>query len=107
MKSETLFKIYGDIVLVESGEINLDEVDYIKSMIADECEVDFNEIEVVYIKGNDNISDFEVNSNGVLINYNDSLEINKIIFLGDTDDLLDIIINNGNINNKDELYRLN
>ncbi len=35
MKSETLFKIYGDIVLVESGEIDLDEVDYIKSMIAD------------------------------------------------------------------------
>lgn len=107
MKSETLFKIDGDIVLVEEGNIDLNEIDHIKHMISEECEVDFDDIEVIFIKGNDNISDFEVNSNGKLVNYIDNIEINKVTFCGEIDDFLDIFTKNNHKIDQNKVYLLN
>jgi hypothetical protein len=107
MKDEVLFKIQGDIVLIESGDIDLAEVDHIKHMISEECEVDFDDVEVVFIKGNDYISDFEVNSKGKLVNYIDNIEVNKVTFGGEIDDFLDIFTKKTSEIDQNNLYLLN
>ncbi len=90
MRSETLFKIGNDIVLIEEGNLDLEVVETIKFMISEECYVDFDEIEVEFIKGDANLSDFEVNSKGKLIDYNTGKEVKKVTFGGEIDDFLDI-----------------
>ena len=90
MRSETLFKIGNEIVLIEEGNLELEVVETIKFMISDDCEVDFDDIEVVFIKGDRNLSDFEVNFKGVLMNYYTEKEVEKVVFGGEIDDFLDI-----------------
>ena len=90
MRSETLFKIGNEIVLIEEGNLDLEVVETIKFMISEDCEVEFDDVEVEFIKGNENLSDFEVNSNGELIDYITEKEVEKVTFLGDFDEFLDI-----------------
>ena len=90
MRSETLFKIGNEIVLIEEGNLELEVVETIKFMISDDCEVDFDDIEVVFIKGDRNLSDFEVNFKGVLMNYYTEKEVEKVVFGDEIDDFLDI-----------------
>jgi len=90
MRSETLFKIGNEIVLIEEGNLDLEVVETIKFMISEDCEVEFDDVEVEFIKGNENLSDFEVNSKGELIDYITEKEVEKVTFLGDFDEFLDI-----------------
>jgi hypothetical protein len=90
MRSETLFKIGNEIVLIEEGNLDLEVVETIKFMISEDCYVDFDDVEVVFIKGDANLSDFEVNFNGKLIDYNTEKEVEKVTFEGDIDEFLDI-----------------
>lgn len=90
MRSETLFKIGGEIVLIEEGDLDLEVVETIKFMISEDCEVEFDEIEVVFIKGDINLSDFEVTKEGKLIDYFTEKEVVKVSFGGEIDDFLDI-----------------
>lgn len=90
MRSETLFKIGNEIVLIEEGNLDLEVVETIKFMISEDCEVEFDEIEVVFIKGDANLSDFEVDFKGKLIDFNTGKEVEKVTFGGDIDDFLDI-----------------
>ena len=91
MRSETLFKIGNEIVLIEEGNLELEVVETIKFMISEDCEVEFDDVEVVFIKGDSNLSDFEVNIYGKLIDYNTQKEVEKVTFGGDIDDFLDIL----------------
>ena len=91
MRSETLFKIGNEIVLIEEGNLDLEVVETIKFMISEDCEVEFDDVEVVFIKGDNNLSDFEVNMYGKLIDYNTQKEVEKVTFGGDIDDFLDIL----------------
>ena len=52
MRSEILFKIGNEIVLVEEGNLNLEVIETIKFMISDDYEIDFDDVEVVFVKGN-------------------------------------------------------
>ena len=90
MRSETLFKIGNEIVLIEEGDLDLEVVETIKFMISEDCEVEFDEIEVVFIKGDSNLSDFEVTKEGKLIDYFTEKEVVKVSFGGEIDDFLDI-----------------
>jgi hypothetical protein len=95
MRSETLFKIGNEIVLIEEGNLELEVVETIKFMISDDCEVDFDDIEVEFIKGDANLSDFEVNSNGKLIDYYTENEVEKVTFTGSFDTFLSFFDKNG------------
>lgn len=90
MRSETLFKVGNEIVLIEEGNLDLEVVETIRFMISDDYEIDFDEVEVVFIKGDSNLSDFEVNFSGKLVDYNTQKEVQKVTFGGDIDDFLDI-----------------
>ena len=90
MRSETLFKIGNEIVLIEEGDLDLEVIETIKFMISEDCEVEFDEIEVVFIKGDSNLSDFEVNKEGKLIHYFTEKEVKKVVFGGEINDFLDI-----------------
>jgi hypothetical protein len=90
MRSETLFKVGNEIVLIEEGNLELEVVETIKFMISDDYEIDFDEVEVVFIKGNADLSDFEVNFSGKLVDYDTQKEVQKVTFGGDIDDFLDI-----------------
>jgi hypothetical protein len=90
MRSEILFKIGNEIVLIEEGNLNLEVIETIKFMISDDYEIDFDDVEVVFVKGNAELSDFEVNFNGKLVDYNTQKEVQKVTFGGDIDDFLDI-----------------
>ena len=90
MRSETLFKVGNEIVLIEEGNLDLEVVETIRFMISDDYEIDFDEVEVVFIKGNGDLSDFEVNLSGKLVDYNTQKEVEKVTFGGDIDDFLDI-----------------
>jgi hypothetical protein len=90
MRSETLFKVGNEIVLIEEGNLELEVVETIRFMISDDYEIDFDEVEVVFIKGNADLSDFEVNFSGKLVDYDTQKEVQKVTFGGDIDDFLDI-----------------
>jgi hypothetical protein len=90
MRSETLFKVGNEIVLIEEGNLELEVVETIKFMISDDYEIDFDEVEVVFIKGNAELSDFEVNFSGKLVDFNTGQEVEKVTFGGEIDDFLDI-----------------
>ena len=90
MRSETLFKVGNEIVLIEEGNLDLEVVETIRFMISDDYEIDFDEVEVVFIKGDTNLSDFEVNFSGKLIDFNTGQEVEKVTFGGEIDDFLDI-----------------
>ena len=78
MRSETLFKVGNEIVLIEEGNLDLEVVETIRFMISDDYEIDFDEVEVVFIKGNGDLSDFEVNLSGKLVDYNTQKEVEKV-----------------------------
>jgi hypothetical protein len=90
MRSETLFKVGNEIVLIEEGNLELEVVETIRFMISDDYEIDFDEVEVVFIKGNADLSDFEVNFSGKLVDYDTQKEVQKVTFGGNIDDFLDI-----------------
>lgn len=90
MRNETIFKIFGEIILTEDGNLDLEVIETIKFMISEDCEVDFDDIEVVFVKGRENISDFEINKEGKLIHYYTEKEVNGVTFGGEIDDFLDI-----------------
>ena len=90
MRSETLFKVGNEIVLIEEGNLDLEVVETIRFMISDDYEIDFDEVEVVFIKGNGDLSDFEVNFSGKLVDYNTQKEVEKVTVGGDIDDFLDV-----------------
>ena len=107
MRSETLFKIGNEIVLIEEGNLDIEVLETIKFMLSEECEVDFNEIEVEFVKGDDDLSDFEVDLEGKLVHYLTYKEINKVEFEGDLDDFLNFF-NKNTINlNENKLFLLN
>ena len=90
MRSETLFKIGNEIVLIEEGDLDLEVVETIKFMISEDCDVEFDDIEVQFIKGDKNISDFDVNKEGLLVNFYTDEIVEKVSFGGEIDDFLDI-----------------
>ncbi len=90
MRSEILFKVGNEIVLIEEGNLDLEVIETIKFMISDDYEIGFDDVEVVFVKGNANLSDFEVNFSGKLVDYNTKKEVEKVTFGGDIDDFLDI-----------------
>jgi hypothetical protein len=107
MRSETIFRIDNEVVLIEDGKLEIEVLETIKFMLSEECEVDFNDIEVEFVKGDDDLSDLEVNFEGKLIHYLTYKEINKVEFEGDLDDFLNFF-NKNTINlNENKLFLLN
>ena len=107
MRSETIFKINNEIILIEDGDLDLDTLESLKLMISDECNVDFSDIEVEFIEGNDDLSDFEVNFEGKLVHYLTFREINKVEFEGNLDDFLDFFSKNTRNLGENKLFLLN
>jgi hypothetical protein len=107
MRSETIFRIDNEVVLIEDGKLEIEVLETIKFMLSEECEVDFNDIEVEFVKGDDDLSDLEVNFEGKLIHYLTYKEINKVEFEGDLDDFLNFFNKNTRNLGENKLFLLN
>jgi hypothetical protein len=107
MRSETIFRIDNEVVLIEDGKLEIEVLETIKFMLSEECEVDFNDIEVEFVKGDDDLSDLEVNFEGKLVHYLTYKEINKVEFEGDLDDFLNFFNKNTRNLGENKLFLLN
>jgi len=101
-KGNVIFRLNNDIIMVENDNLTLDEIDDVKWYLSNEFNVDYDDIDIQYLKRDLNISEYEVNSNGELINRNKpNVKMNRLTFNGDINNLLDSIIDKNLLDNVD------
>ena len=68
---KVLFKINNQVVVEESGDISLTDIEKFKWVIVEECEANYDDIDVEIIKLPLELGDIDVGSTG-MYNYKDS-----------------------------------
>ena len=61
-----IFKLHGEVVIVENRDLFLNEIDVIKHIISSECQCNVDEIEVEFDRGKDELSEIDVTSEGMV-----------------------------------------
>ena len=93
-RKRTLFKINGKVVVEETRDLFLNEIDELIWVIASECECTIHDIEVEteIINYHAELSEYDVTSAGI-INWKDTQFkiVSGVTLKGDMDDLLDSI----------------
>lgn len=89
-RAKILFKINGEVVVEDSTNLDLNEIDRMKWVIVHECECLFDDIEVEVIETPKELSDYDVSKDG-LINFKDIYfkEVTMVRCVVDVDTLLD------------------
>lgn len=62
----TLFKLNGEVIIEEKLDLDLEDIDNIKTIISEEFECKIDEIEVVFDEVNDIVSDIDVTVDGLM-----------------------------------------
>lgn len=66
MRKKLLFKIRNEVIVEETTELFLDQIDKLKRVIAEECSCHVDDIDVEMVTdGKKEYSDFDVNENGM------------------------------------------
>ena len=65
-RAKVQFKVNNIVVFEEFEDLMLEDVEYMKTVISQEFEVEYGEIEVEYLKTDDILGDYDVNDMGII-----------------------------------------
>lgn len=93
-RKKILFKVKGEVVVEDTRDLLLDDIEKMKWVVAEECECMYDDVdvEVETIKASQDLSEYDVSEDG-LYNWKDPYFniITGVTLVGDMDDLLDCI----------------
>lgn len=65
-RKKLLFKINGVVVIEEDANLYLNQIDEFKQIIIQECECNYNDIDVEIVDADSEVSDIDVSVDGML-----------------------------------------